>query len=191
MNFLQGQSATKTIIRLKDSTFTAPEKPGSSMWCGGFGSADWFHNYIQDMTFDVGNDNPSAIGLPFYSNNFGAVRNCRIVAGNNSGLIGLDLGHRDMSPPLSRSSILLTSMAESGLIQNGPSSCAALGYDQSIAARTETFSLKKSRLMISVSIQAKTCGLGSWMLKAKEHISRTTAETCGFRATRQNEAVRC
>ena len=48
MNFLQGQSATKTIIRLKDSTFTEIEKPGSIMWCGGFGSADWFHNYIQD-----------------------------------------------------------------------------------------------------------------------------------------------
>jgi hypothetical protein len=100
MNFLQGQSATKTIIRLKDSTFTDPEKPGSIMWCGGFGSADWFHNYIQDMSFDVGDNNPSAIGLQFYSNNFGAVRNCRIVAGNNSGLIGLDLGHRDMNGPL-------------------------------------------------------------------------------------------
>ena len=100
MNFLQGQSATKTIIRLKDSTFTEIEKPGSIMWCGGFGSADWFHNYIQDMSFDVGDNNPSAIGLQFYSNNFGAVRNCRIVAGNNSGLIGLDLGHRDMNGPL-------------------------------------------------------------------------------------------
>ncbi len=115
MNFLQGQSATKTIIRLKDSTFTDPEKPGSIMWCGGFGSADWFHNYIQDMTFDVGNNNPSAIGLQFYSNNFGAVRNCRIVAGNNSGLIGLDLGHRDMNGPL--------------LVQN----CEIVGFQKGIA----------------------------------------------------------
>ena len=115
MNFLQGQNATKTIIRLKDSAFTNPEKPGSIMWCGGFGSADWFHNYIQDMTFDVGDDNPSAIGLQFYSNNFGAVRNCRIVAGNNSGLIGLDLGHRDMNGPL--------------LVQN----CEIVGFQKGIA----------------------------------------------------------
>ena len=115
MNFLQGQSATKTIIRLKDSTFTDLEKPCSSMWCGGFGSADWFHNYIQDMTFDVGDNNPGAIGLQFYSNNFGAVRNCRIVAGNNSGLIGLDLGHRDMNGPL--------------LVQN----CEIVGFQKGIA----------------------------------------------------------
>ena len=24
------------------------------MWCGGFGSADWFHNYVQGLTFSVG-----------------------------------------------------------------------------------------------------------------------------------------
>ncbi len=115
MNFLQGQNATKTIIRLKSATFTDPAKPASVMWCGGFGSADWFHNYIQDMTFDVGDDNPSAIGLQFYSNNVGAVRNCRIVAGKNSGTIGLDLGHRDMNGPL--------------LVRN----CEVIGFQRGIA----------------------------------------------------------
>lgn len=99
-NFLQGQNATKTVIRLKDATFTDAKQPASIMWCGGFGSADWFHNYVQDITFDVGSDNPGAIGLQFYSNNSGAVRNCRFIAGRDSGLIGLDLGHRDMNGPL-------------------------------------------------------------------------------------------
>ncbi len=99
-NFLQGQNATRTIIRLKDATFTDPKQPASMMWCGGFGSADWFHNYVQDLTFDVGKDNPGAIGLQFFSNNSGAVRNCRFIAGEGSGLIGLDLGHRDMNGPL-------------------------------------------------------------------------------------------
>lgn len=99
-NFLQGQNAAKTVIRLKDGTFTDPKQPASIMWCGGFGSADWFHNYVQDITFDVGNNNPGAIGLQFYSNNSGAVRNCRFTAGEGSGLIGLDLGHRDMNGPL-------------------------------------------------------------------------------------------
>ena len=28
------------------------------MWCGGFGSADWFHNYVENLTFDVGAGNP-------------------------------------------------------------------------------------------------------------------------------------
>ena len=100
MNFLQGQNATKTVIRLKDGTFTDTTRPASMMWCGGFGSADWFHNYVQDLTFDVGNNNPGAIGLQFYSNNSGAVRNCRFLAIEGSGLVGLDLGHRDMNGPL-------------------------------------------------------------------------------------------
>lgn len=99
-NFLQGQNSAKTIIRLKDSTFTDPQQPKSIMWCGGFGSADWFHNYVQDITFDVGEKNPGATGLQFYSNNSGAVRNCRFVAGRESGMVGLDLGHRDMNGPL-------------------------------------------------------------------------------------------
>ncbi len=99
-NFLQGQNVAKTVIRLKDATFTDPTKPASIMWCGGFGSADWFHNYVQDISFDVGNNNPGAIGLQFYSNNSGAVRNCRFIAGEGSGLVGLDLGHRDMNGPL-------------------------------------------------------------------------------------------
>lgn len=99
-NFLRGQNAAKTIIRLKDGTMTDEKKPKCIMWCGGFGSADWFHNYVEDITFDVGRNNPGAIGLQFYSNNSGAVRNCRFLAGEGSGLIGLDLGHRDMNGPL-------------------------------------------------------------------------------------------
>lgn len=99
-NFLQGAGAERTVIRLRDGTFPDPELPGAIMWCGGFGSADWFHNYVQGLTFDVGDDNAGAIGLQFYSNNSGAVRDCRFVATGTSGLIGLDLIHRDMNGPL-------------------------------------------------------------------------------------------
>lgn len=99
-NFLQGQNVKRTIIRLKDGVYPDQQQPASIMWCGGFGSADWFHNYVQDLTFDVGRNNPGAIGLQFYSNNSGAVRNCRFLAPEGSGLIGLDLGHRDMNGPL-------------------------------------------------------------------------------------------
>ncbi len=99
-NYLQGQNVAKTIIRLKDATFTNSNAPQSIMWCGGFGSADWFHNYVQDLTFDIGRGNPGAIGLQFYTNNSGAVRNCRFVDADRIGMIGLDLGHRDMNGPL-------------------------------------------------------------------------------------------
>ncbi len=59
-NWIQGQSASKTTIRLADRTFVDPKSPAAIMWCGGFGSADWFHNYIQDITFDIGSGNPGA-----------------------------------------------------------------------------------------------------------------------------------
>ena len=97
---LCGESHDKSIIRLKDGAFTDAKKPEAMMWCGGFGSADWFHNYVENLTFDVGMGNPGAIGLQFYSNNTGAVRDCRFVAGEGSGLVGLDLAARDMNGPL-------------------------------------------------------------------------------------------
>lgn len=116
MNFICGQNAKRTVLRLKDATVTDLQKPTSIMWCGGFGSADWFHNYVENLTFDVGNDNPAAIGLQFYSNNSGAVRNCRFIASEKSGLVGLDLSHRDMNGPL--------------LVQN----CEVVGFERGISA---------------------------------------------------------
>lgn len=98
--FLCGESKEASILRLKDQTFTDPKKPQAMMWCGGFGSADWFHNYVEDLTFDVGHGNPGAVALQFYSNNSGAVRDCRFIAGAGSGHTGLDLAHRDMNGPL-------------------------------------------------------------------------------------------
>lgn len=98
--FLRGESRDGTVIRLKDATFTDPDRPAAIMWCGGFGSADWFHNYVEHFTFDVGAGNPGAVGLQFYSNNSGAVRDCRFLAEAGSGHTGLDLGHRDMNGPL-------------------------------------------------------------------------------------------
>ncbi len=99
-NWLQGAGAAKTRIRLQDGAFKDPLQPQSIMWCGGFGSADWFHNHVEGITFDIGSDNPGAIGLQFYSNNYGAVRQCRFIDRTGVGQIGLDLGHRDMNGPL-------------------------------------------------------------------------------------------
>ena len=99
-NFIQGQSTAKTIFRLKDKAFPDANAPQTMMWCGGYGSADWFHNYIQNVTFDVGNGNAGAVGLQFYSNNTGAVRDVDVVSQDGQGFIGFDLGHRDMNGPL-------------------------------------------------------------------------------------------
>ena len=98
--WLRGQGRERTVLRLRDGCFTNTAKPQAILWCGGFGSADWFHNYVEHLTFDVGSGNPGAVGLQFYSNNSGAVRDCRFVAAEGSGWVGLDLAHRDMNGPL-------------------------------------------------------------------------------------------
>lgn len=97
---LHGVDPVHCRILLKDGTFPDETKPGAMMFCGGFGSADWFHNYIDNLTFDIGRSNAAAIALQFYSNNSGAIRNCRFLASEGTGRIGLDLGHRDMNGPL-------------------------------------------------------------------------------------------
>jgi len=98
--YIRGEAGRDTVIRLKDGVFTDEKKPQAIMWCGGFGSADWFHNYVENLTFEVGAGNPGTVALQFYSNNSGAVRDCRFLATEGSGAIGLDLGHRDMNGPL-------------------------------------------------------------------------------------------
>lgn len=100
MTYLCGESHEASRIRLRNATFTDVNEPRPLMWCGGFGSADWFHNYIENLTFDVGVGNPGATALQFYSNNSGAVRNCAFIAPVGSGHTGLDLAHRDMNGPL-------------------------------------------------------------------------------------------
>ena len=99
-NWLQGQSTGKTILKLKDGTFTDAAKAKPIVWGGGFGSADWFHNYVQNLTLDTGKENPGAIGIQFYSNNTGAIRDVAIRSGDGRGAIGLDVGHADMNGPL-------------------------------------------------------------------------------------------
>ena len=97
---LQGADEASTVIRLKDGVFSNPSDPKAILNCGGFGSADWFHNHVRNLTFHIGSGNPGAVGLQFYANNYGAVRDCRFVSGDGQGAVGLDLAHRDMNGPL-------------------------------------------------------------------------------------------
>ncbi len=53
MTMLRGQSRETSVLRLKDATFPDAKQPAAIMWCGGFGSADWFHNHIENLTFDI------------------------------------------------------------------------------------------------------------------------------------------
>ncbi len=98
--WIQGQSQAASVIRLKDDTYPDPARPQAVIWGGGFGSADWFHNYVENVTVNTGRGNAGAVGLQFYSNNSGAVRNVTIVSEDGEGVAGLDLAHRDMNGPL-------------------------------------------------------------------------------------------
>ena len=84
-NWLQGQNPLKTVIRLKDGTFTDPRSRRRSCGAAGSGRRTGSTTTSRGMTFDVGRGNPGAVGLQFYSNNTGAVRDCAVVSAGRPG----------------------------------------------------------------------------------------------------------
>lgn len=171
-NWLQGQSTAGTIIRLKDGVFTDAGQPRPILWGGGFGSADWFHNYIQNVTFDVGRDNPGAIGLNFYSNNSGAIRDVQIVSQDGGGAIGLDLGNNMNGPLLVRNvavrgfavGIRAASSVNSQTFEHisliGQSKCGFTNDGQSIAIR----GLYSENAVTALRTNSFTCLLDSTLV---------------------------
>lgn len=106
-NNVRGESRERTTLRLKDATFTDVAKPQAVLtlgFCGDEkqrrGSADWFNNNVAELTIDAGRGNAGAIGLQFYSNNTGSLRDVAIRSGDGAGVIGLDLSYFDMNGPL-------------------------------------------------------------------------------------------
>lgn len=97
---LLGESRAGVILRLKDGAFPDPARPAAVIDSGPHGSADWFHNSVENLTIETGKGNPGAIGLRFFSNNTGAVRDVSLRSGDGQGIIGLDLAYNDMNGPL-------------------------------------------------------------------------------------------
>lgn len=54
-------------------------------------------NYVEQLTIDSGRGNPAAVGLDFYANNSGAVRNVRIRSGDGLGKAGFCIGRGNPS----------------------------------------------------------------------------------------------
>jgi hypothetical protein len=101
--WVYGQSRDRTIIKLDDrlERFADPAKPlemirGISRPDGATMNADFFDRTIVNLTLDAG-DNPGAVGIKFYSNNTGIVRNV-LIRGN--GAVGLDMGSNNQNGPL-------------------------------------------------------------------------------------------
>ena len=102
----QGEGSDRTKIKLQDSAelFQDPEHPQALVRTGSIGTKDGkgpraHSNYIFDMTFDVGSDNPGTIGIDFNASNTGAIENVAIVDRDGRGKVGLELT-REVGPCL-------------------------------------------------------------------------------------------
>jgi hypothetical protein len=103
----QGEGIGKTTIQLKNNApdFDNPQQPkpitrSGSLGVGNDGKGNRGHNnYIFDMTFDVGKNNPGAIGIDFNASNTGAIENVAIFSEDRKGAVGLNLT-REVGPCL-------------------------------------------------------------------------------------------
>lgn len=129
---LQGQSETKTILRLRDASpgFSDPAKPKSMIWTGQK-PAQRFRNSIRSLTVHTGSKNPGAIGVQYIANNQGSMRDVTIIDGDNTGAIGLDLGYTDEQGPC--------------LIKN----VTVRGFDVGISTRTVVASITMEYVRLS------------------------------------------
>lgn len=87
-----GQSRDGTVIKLKDHCKGfeyGQERPVINFMLGERSNVS-MSNYFENMTVDVGKGNPGAVGLVFFANNSGAVRNVTIRSSdeNRDGAIG-------------------------------------------------------------------------------------------------------
>ncbi len=116
---LVGQSRNGTVIRLEDHApgfddqrhpravvFTTsklldgtPTSGGKNYPALGEGN-DAYMNSVEDLTIDVGKNNPGAIGIDYLANNIGAVRDVTLKAPTGSGAIGLSIQRKWPGPAL-------------------------------------------------------------------------------------------
>jgi hypothetical protein len=101
--WLYGQDRDKTIIKLADGAqgFGDPSKPleairGQARPDGSRMNADFFDRTVVNLTIDTGR-NPGAVGIKFYSNNTGLMKDVLI---RGDGTCGIDLGFNDQNGPL-------------------------------------------------------------------------------------------
>ncbi len=106
-NNVTGAGPGRTVVRLTDKTFTDAAKPKAVLDLGHNGnpaggpvSADWFFNHVQGFTVHTGAGNPGAVGVRFYSNNVGLLKDVHVTSGDGAGVTGVDLGHVDQNGPL-------------------------------------------------------------------------------------------
>jgi hypothetical protein len=96
---IRGAGVNRTVIRLQDKAAgfgKGKRKPVISFMPARQTNVAT-SNYCEDLTINCGRGNPGAVGLDFYANNSGAVRNVRITSEDGLGFAGLQLGHSNYS----------------------------------------------------------------------------------------------
>ena len=92
-----GQNREKTVIKLKDHCkgFEWGQQRAVINFMQGERSNVSYSNYFENITIDTGVGNPGAIGMVFFVNNNGAVRNVTIRSSdpNHEGYAGIVLRH--------------------------------------------------------------------------------------------------
>lgn len=106
---LLGQNRDRTVLRLRDDAagFGDPDAPRAvittasqeSVATDGSGNRA-FHNFVFDLTIDVGDGNPGANGIDYLANNRGALRNVVVRAPAGSGHTGISMERRWPGPCL-------------------------------------------------------------------------------------------
>ena len=95
-----GESRTGVILKLKNGSSRFQDN--TRLWAlfdTGRESADRFGNSISNVTIEIGANNPAAIGLRQYLNNYGGLYNVTIRALDNSAKIGLDKAYSRANGP--------------------------------------------------------------------------------------------
>jgi hypothetical protein len=123
----QGESQSRTIIKLKNSAGGAWASPGNCansysinnthpdctqnamIYTGSEGVTysdsngnEGYNNYVFDMTIDVGSGNPGAVGIHWIGHNSSAIRNVTITSDDGQGFIGLDMRTQYFGPALAK-----------------------------------------------------------------------------------------
>lgn len=91
MIHIEGESREETVIRLADGApgFDDPHGRPVLQILRGLKTAIAMQNTVENLTIDTGSGNPGAIGLDFFVNNTGALRDVTVRSGDGSGKAGV------------------------------------------------------------------------------------------------------
>jgi hypothetical protein len=90
----------KALVFMASGLRGGPPTSGGKDYVNKGEGNDAYGNYVQDLTIDVGRNNPGAIALDYVASNIGAIRHVRLVAGEDSGQAAISMDRKWPGPLL-------------------------------------------------------------------------------------------